>query len=186
MATIGRRELAKTLAIGLAATAIAPLGAQPQRRLNVGHTGITWGFKPTDARMRSRTWRPSASTATSRSATCSRRGRSDGGLKRSCSTRGLPLHSAYCPVNLTDPAKRRDEIDKLVRWGQLIRSAGGIGRGARPQQRQARRVSSSPITRRTSSRRSTTCARRSPTSASSARCTSTPAPASRRVTKPTR
>ena len=37
----------------------------------------------------------------------------------------LPLVSAYCPVNLTDPAQRKDETAKLVRWANLIKKCGG-------------------------------------------------------------
>ena len=48
-----------------------------------------------------------------------------GGLKRLLDAAQLPLQSAYCPVNLIDPAKRPDEIAKLVRWGKLIQAAGG-------------------------------------------------------------
>jgi inosose dehydratase len=48
-----------------------------------------------------------------------------GGLKRLLDAAQVPLQSAYCPVNLTDPTKRADEIAKLVRWGKLIQAAGG-------------------------------------------------------------
>src|SRR5207249_3932878 len=37
-----------------------------------------------------------------------------------------PLISAYCNVNLTDPAKRADEIAKIVRWAKLIQKCGGV------------------------------------------------------------
>ena len=57
--------------------------------------------------------------------------------------------------------------------------------GRRSQQRQASGVSSSPTTRRTSSPRSTRSARRSTASASSPRCISTRARASRPATRPT-
>ena len=53
--TRSRRQFTKTLAMGVAAASVADftaliLDAQKKaRRLKVGHTGITWGFKPTDA-----------------------------------------------------------------------------------------------------------------------------------------
>jgi inosose dehydratase len=37
----------------------------------------------------------------------------------------LPLQSAYCPINLTDATKRKDEVAKIVRWGGLIKKCGG-------------------------------------------------------------
>jgi inosose dehydratase len=37
----------------------------------------------------------------------------------------LPLIGAYCPLILTDPAQRQQEVQKAVRWGRLIRDYGG-------------------------------------------------------------
>ena len=106
-------------------TAAAPLFAQRARRLKVGHTGITWGFQPPDAEQAVKdvaslgyhgyesfggvleAWEPK------------------GGLGQQLQAAKLPLRSAYCPVNLIDPAKRKDEVDKMVRWGKLIKKNGG-------------------------------------------------------------
>src|SRR5204863_4992776 len=38
----------------------------------------------------------------------------------------LPLISAYCNVNLTDPTRRADEIDRAVLWAKLIKESGGV------------------------------------------------------------
>jgi len=49
--SITRRTFTRSLALGAAAAAL-PAGALlavAGKRLKVGHTGITWGFKPTDA-----------------------------------------------------------------------------------------------------------------------------------------
>src|SRR4030088_381738 len=88
----------------------AQASAQSKRRLKIGHTGITWGFKPEDAAVAIRdvaslgyqgyetfgevlvAWQPK------------------GGLKAVLDENRLPLISAYCNVNLTDPTKRSDEI----------------------------------------------------------------------------
>ena len=37
----------------------------------------------------------------------------------------LPLISAYCGTNLSDPAQRAPEIEKMVRWGKIIKKYGG-------------------------------------------------------------
>jgi inosose dehydratase len=37
----------------------------------------------------------------------------------------LPLISAYCGCNLTDPARRKDEIAQMVRWGGQVKKYGG-------------------------------------------------------------
>ena len=49
----------------------------------------------------------------------------EGGLDKHLQSAKLPLRSAYCPVNLTDQAIRKDEIARLVRWGNLIKKCGG-------------------------------------------------------------
>ena len=48
-----------------------------------------------------------------------------GGLDKVLQAAELPLRSAYCPVNLTDPRSGKDEVEKMVRWGQLIKKCGG-------------------------------------------------------------
>jgi len=100
--------------------------AAPKRRLKIGHTGITWGFKPEDAAVAIpdvaslgyqgyetfgevlEAWEPK------------------GGLKRILDENQLPLISAYCNVNLTEPAKRSAEVERAVLWANLIRKAGGV------------------------------------------------------------
>jgi len=48
---VTRRTFTRSLALGAAAAALpgGALQALAGKRLKVGHTGITWGFKPTDA-----------------------------------------------------------------------------------------------------------------------------------------
>lgn len=38
----------------------------------------------------------------------------------------MPLISAYCNVNLTDPTKRVDEVSKIVCWATLIQKCAGV------------------------------------------------------------
>jgi inosose dehydratase len=121
---INRRQFFSAVGLGLGSAFHS--AAQPKRRLKIGHTGITWGFKPDDALNAIRdagslgymgyetfgevleTWEPK------------------GGLKRVLDENNLPLISAYCNVNLTDPAKRQDEIARAVLWAKLIKQAGGV------------------------------------------------------------
>jgi inosose dehydratase len=125
MQRIGRREFATTVAIGLAATAIAPLGAQPQRRLAVGHTGITWGFKPDDAPNAIRDVASLGYAGFESFGHIIETWEARGGLLAKLQEAKLPLRSAYCDFNLTDPTKLRGEVEKAVRWGNLIRKCGG-------------------------------------------------------------
>jgi inosose dehydratase len=123
-AKINRRQLLGTVGLGIGSAFHS--AAQPKRRLKIGHTGITWGFKPDDAPNAIRdagslgymgyetfgelleAWEPT------------------GGLKRVLDENKLPLISAYCNVNLTDPTKRQDEIARAVLWAKLIKQAGGV------------------------------------------------------------
>src|SRR5947207_497806 len=109
-------------ALGCATLALA----QPKRKLKIGHTGITWGYKPEDAE-----------TAIKEVGSLGYQGyetfgeyldvwETKGGLKPILDAAGLPLISAYCGVNLTDPAKRTEETAKIVRWAKLIQKCGGV------------------------------------------------------------
>ena len=124
---MNRRQFTTALGVALAGAAAPDLAAQntKARKLRCGHTGITWGFRPEDAERAIpdvaslgyhgyesfgnvlEAWEPK------------------GGLNKLLQSAKLPLRSAYCPVNLTDPAIRKDEVAKLVRWGQLIKKCGG-------------------------------------------------------------
>jgi len=125
MQTVDRRTFTKTLALGIAAAAMPELQAQKPRRLKAGHTGITWGFSPADAE------RAIVETASlgfhgyESFGNVLEAWEQKGGLDALLNANKLPLRSAYCPVNLTDPARLKDEVAKIVRWGQLIKKCGG-------------------------------------------------------------
>lgn len=128
MSPVSRRTFGRTLALAGAAAAALPssvLAAQGARRLKVGHTGITWGFKPTDAEQAIQDVGSLGFHGYESFGNVLEYWDKQGGLKRLLDAAQVPLRSAYCPVNLTDPAKRKDETDKLVRWGRLIQAAGG-------------------------------------------------------------
>ena len=111
---------------GVTLTCAALTSAQPKRHLRIGHTGITWGYKPDDAE-----------TAIKEVGSLGYQGYETfgeyldawelkGGLKSILDTAQVPLISAYCNVNLTDPTKRSDETAKIVRWAKLIAKCGGV------------------------------------------------------------
>jgi inosose dehydratase len=120
-----RRSFTKVVALGLAGAAMPALGAQTSRKLKVGHTGITWGFSPADAE------RAIADVASlgfhgyESFGNVLEAWEAKGGLDTLLASAKLPLRSAYCPVNLTDPTRRQEEVAKILRWGQLIKKCGG-------------------------------------------------------------
>ncbi len=125
--SITRRTFTRSLALRAAAAALpgGVLLAFAGKRLKVGHTGITWGFKPTDAEQAIADVGSLGFAGYESFGNVLEFWDKQGGLKRLLDAAQVPLRSAYCPVNLTDPAKRADEIAKLVRWGRLIQAAGG-------------------------------------------------------------
>ena len=95
------------------------------RRLKIGHTGITWGFKPEDAEPAVKDVASLGYAGYESFGNVLEAWEAKGGLGRVLVAAGLPLISAYCGVNLTEPAMRKAEVDKIVRWGGLIRKCGG-------------------------------------------------------------
>ncbi len=118
---LSRRDFAAAAGLGLAALSLPPVKGAPARRLKIGHTGITWrgpeeaikdiaslgysGFEPFGNVLEQ--WE------------------SRGGMGGLLEEAKLPLISAYCGANLSDPARRSAEVEKLVRWGKIIKKYGG-------------------------------------------------------------
>jgi inosose dehydratase len=128
MRSMDRRTFTRTLALAGAAAAALPSSLSAfaaARRLKVGHTGITWGFKPADAEQAIKDVGSLGFSGYESFGNVLEYWDKQGGLKPLLDAAQVPLRSAYCPVNLTDPTKRKDEVDKIVRWGRLIRACGG-------------------------------------------------------------
>jgi inosose dehydratase len=124
---LDRRAFIRTLTATGAVVALADAGAAlaATRRLKVGHTGITWGFAPADAERAIADVGRLGFHGYESFGDVLEAWEKNGGLKRVLDANQLPLRSAYCPVNLTDPSRRKEQIDTLVRWSKLIRAAGG-------------------------------------------------------------
>jgi len=124
-APLDRRTFTKTIGIALAGAVVPTLSAQKTRRLKAGHTGITWGFNPADAEAAIRDVASLGFHGYESFGNVLEAWEAKGGLDRLLEAGKLPLRSAYCPVNLTDPAVRKDEVAKIVRWAGLIKKCGG-------------------------------------------------------------
>lgn len=127
--TMNRRDFAKALALGigtLPACASAAMGTGGSaNRLEVGHTGITWGFSPDDAQGAIRDVGSLGYQGFESFGNVLEAWEERGGIGQLLEAASLQLQGAYCPVNLTNAANRADEVAKIVRWGQLIRKYGG-------------------------------------------------------------
>ena len=125
-APLDRRTFTKTMAVALAGAAVPTLHAQKTRRLKVGHTGITWGFNPADAEAAIKDVASLGYHGYESFGNVLEAWETKGGLDKLLEAAKLPLRSAYCPVNLTDPAVRATtKSQKMVRWGGLIKKCGG-------------------------------------------------------------
>jgi len=51
----------------------------------------------------------------------------EGGIGQHLEMHHLPLISAYCGTNLTDPAQRQEAIAKTMRWAKLVKKYNGRG-----------------------------------------------------------
>ena len=122
-----RREFSRWVGVGLGASWLAGLPATgaTARRLKIGHTGITWGFRPDDAEPAIKDVASLGYDGFETFGNVLEAWEPKGGLGRVLEGVRLPLISAYCNVDLTNADRRKDETAKLVRWGQLIKKYGG-------------------------------------------------------------
>jgi inosose dehydratase len=112
--------------------------AAPTRRLKIGHTGITWTNAVVETAIKElgelgyegfETFGDVAETWD----------KDKGGLGPVLAAHKLPLIGEYCNIALHDPARRKTEVEKLVRWGHIIKKLGGtvcvVGPGGIPNNR---------------------------------------------------
>ena len=119
---MNRRDFAKTAGLAFSFASVRTQAQQPARKLKAGHTGITWDNNIPQA-----------------VEDCGKLGfqgfetfgqvidawDKNGGINRLLDENRVPLVSAYCGMNLVDPAKRKDELAKMIRWGQLLKKSNG-------------------------------------------------------------
>ncbi len=126
---MNRRNFAKTIAAALGA-AVAPARAS-ERKLKIGYTCITWGTFPRSPEAMA-TLGPAVKDIASLGfysfetfPEILEDWDSRGALRKLMDENNLPLKSGYCGTILTDPAKRKESVDKVIRLGKMIRKYGG-------------------------------------------------------------
>lgn len=120
-----RREVIRGLLMSAAATALpASSLAMKKRHVHIGHTGITWRNNDMENAITDisglgfygfetfgnvfDTWE-----------------QKPGGLGAVLQAHNLPLISAYCNFNLTDPSKHQQNLDDAIRWTGIVKKYGG-------------------------------------------------------------
>lgn len=120
-----RRTFAARLAAGAVAAASLPemLLAAPQRKIHIGHTGITWPNSEVEQAIQDVAKLGFYGFETFGEVLVAEEAK--GGIGRVLEQYHLPLISGYCTLNLTDPTKRKDEMAKAVTWSGLIKKYHG-------------------------------------------------------------
>jgi inosose dehydratase len=116
-----RRQFCRIISAGVGAGALTA-HADTNRRLEAGHTGITWGNDTQQAiqdcgRLGFHGFETFGQVLESWEA--------KGGLGPLLHENKLPLISAYCSFNMVDSTKRKSELEKITRWGQLLKKYNG-------------------------------------------------------------
>jgi inosose dehydratase len=123
--TLTRRSFLSRAVMASAAMAAGPAFGAPvkKRSIHVGYTGITWRNTEVDQAIQS-----VASLGFYGFETFGEvmeKAEANGGLKPALEKNHLPLISGYCTMNLTDASKKKDEMEKAIRWCGLIKKSGG-------------------------------------------------------------
>ncbi|MDQ1469190.1 MAG: inosose dehydratase [Bryobacterales bacterium] len=117
-----RREFAQLIGLGTGFVLAGTLTASPARQLKIGHTGITWGD---DIETAITDVSGLGFYGFETFGNVLEKWEMQGGLRRVLDSHNLPLVSAYCSLNLIDTSKRKDELEKMRRWGTLLQKNGG-------------------------------------------------------------
>ncbi len=125
---INRKMTRRTFAGSLAASAVAAatpksLFAARKRNIHIGHTGITWVNSEVDQAIQDVGRQGFYGFETFGQVLVSEEPK--GGLGRILDASHLPLISAYCTLNLTDPSKRKDQMALAATWAGLIKKYNG-------------------------------------------------------------
>jgi inosose dehydratase len=116
-----RRDFALFAGAGLG---LSRLASAAGTALTVGHTGITWD---SDSERAIADISSLGFHGFETFGNVLENWEKRGGLRPVLDSHKLPLISAYCSCNLTDAAKRKDEMEKMRNWGQLLlKNAGRV------------------------------------------------------------
>src|SRR5258708_5424312 len=116
---MNRRTFTNTLALAAGALSIPPLPAAPERKIKIGHTGITWGAFPrpgAEAPIEPAFKDLAAEGFWSFETFPEVLGTLDekGELAPLIEKYHMPIRSGYITVNLIDPSQRKDEVDRVI------------------------------------------------------------------------
>lgn len=125
---ISRRSFNKSIALTLGAMALPAFGATPTRNLKIGYSTLAWNVNPRDPTNFENSAKDISNLGFWGFETVSpilEAYDSNGVLTRVISANHVPFKAGYVSVNVTDPALRKENLEKLLRVGKIIQKYGG-------------------------------------------------------------
>ncbi|MDQ3842819.1 MAG: sugar phosphate isomerase/epimerase [Bacteroidota bacterium] len=128
MNPITRRDFVKIAGMGSVASLIAPSLAftEDAKKHDIGATFILWGYgadnlEPALGDMSKLGFHAFETFGQ----VIEEWEKNRGGFSQVVQKHGIPIVSAFCMTDVLDPSKRKDEVNKLVRWAKLLKQNGG-------------------------------------------------------------
>ena len=123
-----RREMIKTLGLGVGAACLGtPVGhTAPARRLKVGQTSINWGFKVEGVEPGLRDSAKLGYWGYESYNDSVEPIEQNPGWGKLLEQYKIPMPSSYFNFNLTDPAVRKEQVEKAIRLGKILKKHGGV------------------------------------------------------------
>jgi inosose dehydratase len=137
---MNRRSFTKTILAGLGATAVSGLPAESAsvpagiqqtdaaKRLRIGCTALVWNASPRAPENLESAVRDMSELGYQNFETFAEvveEWDKKGTLDKLIARHKVPLVSAYATLNVIDPSARKAEIEKVVRWGKVLKTHGG-------------------------------------------------------------
>ena len=127
---MNRRTFSKTMAMAVAAGALAPQDAwaAQARKLKIGITGLIFRATPGEPENLEQALKDMSELGYHSFETWGsvlEHHDKAGTLSVMIQKYGIPLRSAFMGVNVHDPSRLKDSIAQVVRWGQVMKKYGG-------------------------------------------------------------
>lgn len=112
-------------AVGAAALSAPLARSAPERRLKIGQTSINWGFRVESAEPGIRESAKLGYWGYESYGDVVEAVEQKIGWQKLLDQNHIPMPSSYFNFNLTDPAVRKEQVDKAVRLGNILKKCGG-------------------------------------------------------------
>jgi inosose dehydratase len=128
MTTFDRRSFVKSLALGLGAAAVPALRANVKRDLKIGYSTLCWNVSardPTNFEIALKDISDLGFWGFETVSGILEAYDPDGTLSRLIDRYPIPFKAGYIGTNVTDPSLRKENVEKVIRIGKIIKKHGG-------------------------------------------------------------